>query len=163
MVHFLRSLIKYFSKIVYLILVNCVHCYTTLHRHVCKPLLLAWLTCSLSVFASLQAVDPDHRVVQPLRCVWLPQTDSAHTVLWQSVRGQVDLIQTGKCTVLNVGFVGGGRNIWLGKCWQLVTDGKVSKNAGKSKTTGTLVTLMDDVQCCVYAIWKCPKCCNWSF
>lgn len=43
-----------------------------------------------------QAAYPDHRVVQPLRCVWLPQTNSTDPLLRQSVRGPVDLLPAGR-------------------------------------------------------------------
>lgn len=63
---------------------------------------VAKLTCFSFSVPHLQAVDLDHRVVQPLRRLWLPQTDSTHTLLWQGVRGEVDLIQAGKCWGLGV-------------------------------------------------------------
>lgn len=60
-----------------------------------------------------QAADPDHRVVQPLRCVRLPQTNSSHSLLWQGVRSPVDLVQTGEFSAFDSGpFLLFPENLW---------------------------------------------------
>lgn len=63
-------------------------------------LLITVLLLSYSPCVYLQAADPDHRVVQPLRRVWLPQTNSSHALLRQGLGGQMDLVQAGEWTPL---------------------------------------------------------------